>query len=85
MNKLISLSSAGKFSIVDSYVEKVEKINKEKENSSSNKSSELQVISDGSSSAVLVEKSEEKKKSEESWNSFDVLSAIKKGSFKKST
>jgi hypothetical protein len=34
MNKLISLSSEGKFSIIDSVVEKVSKLTEEKKNSS---------------------------------------------------
>lgn len=45
MNKLISLSSEGKFSIIDSVVEKVSKITEEKKNDSVEKSSSYEVIS----------------------------------------
>ena len=45
MNKLISLSSEGKFSIIDSVVEKVSKITEEKKKSSNDgKSSSYEII-----------------------------------------
>jgi hypothetical protein len=45
MNKLISLSSEGKFSIIDSVVEKVSKITEEKKKSSNGgKSSSYEII-----------------------------------------
>lgn len=45
MNKLISLTSEGKFSIIDSVVEKVSKTSEEKKNSSNGKSSSYDIIS----------------------------------------
>jgi hypothetical protein len=45
MNKLISLSSEGKFSIIDSVIEKMSKKNEERKNESVEKSSSLEVIS----------------------------------------
>jgi hypothetical protein len=45
MNKLISLSSEGKFSIIDSVFEKVSKKTEEKKNKSVDKSSDKETLS----------------------------------------
>ena len=45
MNKLISLSSEGKFSIIDSVFEKVSKKTEEKKNKSVDKSSDQEILS----------------------------------------